>query len=121
MPKASNKMTNKPKTNNNKPETLKLSRIGNLRNSKEIGKFVGRIVKLAARNQLKQGDITNNCYKLTVMASMLAKIIEGDELKQRIKELESALIKEKTNIGIEVKKKEITNKDGNTTTKIEPS
>jgi hypothetical protein len=98
MVKTTHTATKKQKTKRNEPETsevLKLHRIGNLRNSKEIGRFVSRIVKLAARNQKKGGDITNNCYKLTMMASMLAKIIEGDELKQRVKELEGIVNKEK--------------------------
>jgi hypothetical protein len=56
MTKPIHTATKKQKTKRNEPETsevLKLSRIGNLRSSKEIGRFVQRIVKLAAKNQKK--------------------------------------------------------------------
>jgi len=90
--------TKKQKPLSNNDESLKLNRIGRLRNSKEIGKFVSRILHLAAKHQKSGADVTNNCYKLTVMASMLNKIVEGDELKARVKELEEILIKKEHEI-----------------------
>jgi hypothetical protein len=88
----------KPERKNTKPdEIIKLNRIGRLRNSKEIGRFVSRMIHLAAKNQKRGGDVVNNVYKLVTCASMLAKIIEGDELKQRVKELEGLVSKGKNN------------------------
>jgi hypothetical protein len=107
--KTTHKATKKQETTRNDMQSggyFKLNRIGKLRNSKEIGKFVSRILHLAAKNQKTGGDVTNNCYKLTVMASMLAKIIEGDELKSRVKELEEMIAKKEHE---------------NAQTKIEPS
>ena len=86
----------KPERKNTEPdEIIKLNRIGRLRNSKEIGRFVSRMIHLAAKNQKRGADVVNNVYKLVTCASMLAKILEGDELKQRIKELEEIVSKGK--------------------------
>lgn len=111
MEKISHKAVTKQKSkrNNTQPDGyFKLNRIGRLKNSKEIGRFVSRIIHLAAKNQKRGEDVTNNCYKLTVMASMLAKIIEGDELKQRIKDLEEIVNKEKSQHEISPAKSEPT-------------
>jgi len=80
----------KTKITNKKP-TLppRKIRVGKLDSTQEVARFQARMIKKAVRGP---GEVVNDCYKLTMMASMLARTLETSDLEKRIEALE-----EKTN------------------------
>lgn len=60
-------------------------RVGKLQTMPEVAGFQARMIKKALRDG---GLEVNDCYKLVMMASMLAKSLEATDLDKRIAALE---------------------------------
>jgi hypothetical protein len=65
-------------------------RVGRLKSAQDVAKYQARLIKRASRPGGGIGVAVNECYKLCVMASMLAKTLETSELEKRIGALEQS-------------------------------
>ena len=76
----------KTKITNKKP-TLppRKIRVGKLDSTQEVARFQARMIKKAVRGP---GEVVNDCYKVTMMASMLARTLETSNLEKRVEVLE---------------------------------
>jgi hypothetical protein len=65
---------------------MKRIRVGKLQNTQQVALFQARTIKRAIRGD---GECINDCYKIVMMGSMLAKTLETSDLERRIEALEN--------------------------------
>lgn len=70
------------------PQTKRV-RVGKLQSVQEVAKFQARIIKKAVKGA---GEVVNECYKLSMMASMLAKTLELSDLEKGVEALENTIL-----------------------------